>query len=778
MNNTERSNPFTEAGTTCSPKREQPVHRSMNYLFTALGTICSPEREQSVHRGVNDLFTEAGTTCSPERERSVHRSVNNLFTGAGTGKTCCYLLIAILVSACLSGCRQQTPAAEPSLKQALGDKFLIGVAVNSGQASGRDTAAVAVIKKHFNAIVPENCMKSAIIHPEEDRYDFTQADEFVRFGEANDLFITGHCLIWHSQLAPWFCTDEQGNDVSPGLLKERMKNHIHTIAGRYKGRVKGWDVVNEAILENGEWRDTPFYRILGEEFIPLAFQYAHEADPDAELYYNDYDMSFQGRRESVVKLINTLRERGLRIDAVGMQGHLGTDYPAIEEFEESLLAFAATGVKVMITEWDMSALPVGQQGANIADTTACGQLLNLYPDGLPDSVSVAWNNRMGAFLHLFIKHAGVITRVTAWGVSDGDSWKNNWPVRGRRDYPLLFDRNYQPKPFIKEAMRMAKEMRYLVPGDYMADPAVHVFDDRLYIYPSHDWESGVPENDNGDHFNMKDYHVFSTDDVMQGEVTDHGVALAVEDVPWAGRQLWDNDVARKDGTYYLYFSMKDRNDVFRIGVAVSDRPEGPFVPKAEPMEGSYSIDPAVFDDGDGNYYLYFGGLWGGQLQRYRDNKALPSEAFPADNEPALPSRVAKLSPDMLGLAEESRPVVILDESGEPLKAGDNQRRFFEAGWMHRYKGTYYFSYSTGDTHRLCYATGDNPYGPFTYRGVILTPVSGWTTHHAIAEYHGKWYLFHHDCVPSGGKTWLRSLKVCELTHDPEGRIITIDGGGE
>jgi hypothetical protein len=272
--------------------------------------------------------------------------------------------------------------------------------------------------------------------------------------------------------------------------------------------------------------------------------------------------------------------------------------------------------------------------------------------------------------------------------------------------------------------------------------------------------------------------VFSTDNVMQGEIKDHGIVLAVEDVPWAGRQLWDNDVARKDGKYYLYFSMKDRNDIFRLGVAVSDRPEGPFVPQPDPIKGSYSIDPAVLDDGDGNSYLYFGGLWGGQLQRYRDNKALESAAFPHDDEAALPSRVVKLAPGMLGFAEAPRPVVILDESGIPIKAGDTQRRFFEASWMHKYNGTYYFSYSTGDTHRLCYATGDTPYGPFTYQGVILTSVTGWTTHHSIVEYQGKWYLFHHDCVPSGGKTWLRSLKVCELTYGADGHIMTIDGGGE
>ena len=322
------------------------------------------------------------------------------------------------------------------------------------------------------------------------------------------------------------------------------------------------------------------------------------------------------------------------------------------------------------------------------------------------------------------------------------------------------------------------EKRYLVPQDYMADPAVHVFNGRLYIYPSHDWESGMPENDNGDHFNMKDYHVFSMDDVEPGEVTDHGVVLTVDDIPWAGRQLWDCDVAYKEGKYYMYFPLKDKNDIFRIGVAVSDRPEGPFIPRENPIKGSYSIDPAVWDDGDGNYYMYFGGLWGGQLQRYRDNKALENAAFPADDEPAIPARVVRLSDDMCEFAEEPRPVVILDKNGKPLTAGDNKRRFFEASWMHKYNGKYYYSYSTGDTHLLCYATGDSPYGPFTYQGVILTPVVGWTTHHAIVEYKGKWYLFHHDCVPSGGRTWLRSLKVAELTYNEDGTIRTIDGGGE
>jgi len=324
---------------------------------------------------------------------------------------------------------------------------------------------------------------------------------------------------------------------------------------------------------------------------------------------------------------------------------------------------------------------------------------------------------------------------------------------------------------------MENKAKYLVPGDYMADPAVHVFNGKLYIYPSHDRESGIPENDNGDHFDMKDYHVFSME-TIDGPVTDHGVVLDVKDIPWAGRQLWDCDCTCKDGKYYMYFPLKDQTDIFRIGVAVADKPEGPFIAQPDPMKGSYSIDPAILDDGDGNYYMYFGGLWGGQLQRYKNNKALECAEFPADNEPAIPSRIAKLADNMLEFAEEPRPVVILDENGKPLTAGDNNRRFFEASWVHKYNGKYYFSYSTGDTHQLCYAIGDNPYGPFTYQGVILTPVVGWTTHHAICEFQGKWYLFHHDSVPSGGRTWLRSLKVCELEYNADGTIKTIEGGGK
>ena len=313
----------------------------------------------------------------------------------------------------------------------------------------------------------------------------------------------------------------------------------------------------------------------------------------------------------------------------------------------------------------------------------------------------------------------------------------------------------------------------LVTDIYTADPSAHVFDGKIYIYPSHDIESGVPQDDLGSHFAMKDYHVFSMESIP-GAVTDHGVALDIKDVAWAGRQMWAPDAAEKDGTYYLYFPAKDKEDIFKIGVATSDSPSGPFTPESEPIEGSYSIDPAVFADSDGSYYMYFGGIWGGQLQRWEGETYNPKDEYPTGEAPAILPKIAKLSPDMKSFAEEVKEVQILDKNGDLLKAEDNNRRFFEAAWVHRYNGKYYFSYSTGDTHFIAYAIGDNPYGPFTYQGVILNPVIGWTNHHSIVEFNGKWYLFYHDSTLSGGQTHLRNIKVTELKYREDGTIEPID----
>jgi len=313
----------------------------------------------------------------------------------------------------------------------------------------------------------------------------------------------------------------------------------------------------------------------------------------------------------------------------------------------------------------------------------------------------------------------------------------------------------------------------LVSHIYTADPSAHVFNGKIYIYPSHDIDAGIPFNDDGAHFGMEDYHVLSMDSPT-GIAVDNGVALHVKEVPWAERQMWAPDAAHKNGKYYLYFPAKRANGIFQIGVAISDSPVGPFIPEPEAIKGSYTIDPAVFEDEDGKYYMYFGGIWGGQLQKYRNNKYAEENEEPLENEPALGPIVALLTDDMKEFSEEPKEIKILDENGKVLLAGDNNRRFFEASWMHKYNGKYYFSYSTGDTHFICYATGDNPYGPFTYQGRILNPVIGWTSHHSICEVEGKWYLFYHDSSLSKGVTHLRSVKVTEITYNEDGSIVTIN----
>lgn len=313
----------------------------------------------------------------------------------------------------------------------------------------------------------------------------------------------------------------------------------------------------------------------------------------------------------------------------------------------------------------------------------------------------------------------------------------------------------------------------LVTHMYTADPSAHVFEGRLYIYPSHDIDAKVEKTEDGGHFAMRDYHVFSMAR-PGGPVVDHGKALDVDQVPWASKQMWAPDAAEKDGRYYLYFPAKDQDGIFRIGVASAQTPQGPFTPEDEPMEGVYSIDPSVFKDSDGSYYLYVGGIWGGQLQRWASGEYNPKDVYPKDDEPALLPMMAKLADDMVSISEPLRPVVILDQKGNPILAGDNHRRFFEAAWVHKYQGTYYLSYSTGDTHYIQYATSKNPYGPFYYRGVVLNPVIGWTNHHSIAQYQGKWWLFYHDSSLSGGRTHLRSIKMVELIHNNDGTIQTID----
>jgi hypothetical protein len=313
----------------------------------------------------------------------------------------------------------------------------------------------------------------------------------------------------------------------------------------------------------------------------------------------------------------------------------------------------------------------------------------------------------------------------------------------------------------------------LVSHMFTADPSAHLFQGQIYIYPSHDIDAGVKEDDLGSHFAMNDYHVLAQK-TPASPVVDHGVALKLEDVAWASKMLWAPDAAESKGIYYLYFPAKDKEGVFRIGVASSSKPDGPFKAEKEYMKGSFSIDPCVFKDKDGTSYLYFGGIWGGQLQRWKSGTyGATDESQPANGQPALMAKVARLDANMKQMSEVPRNVQILDAAGKVLLSEDHDRRFFEAAFVHQYQGKYYFSYSTGDTHNIAYATGTSPYGPFTYQGVILKPVKGWTNHHSIVEQNGKWYLYYHD-VEISGKTHLRNIKVTELKYRPDGSIETID----
>ena len=361
-------------------------------------------------------------------------------------------VIAAMVSLQYSQCMAQNTLAE-----AARGKFLVGVAVNTQQVDGIIPKESELIAKEFNAIVAENCMKPQYIHPEEKKYYWTDADKFVAFGEKNKQVITGHCLIWHSQIGKWFFVDDKGNDVSHEILKERMRQHIYTIVGHYKGRIKGWDVVNEAFEDDGSYRNSKFYQILGKDFIRYAFQFAHEADPDAELYYNDYNVEIPAKCEAIVKLVKELKAAGFRIDAVGSQAHMHMDTPTLENTDDSFRKLKSAGVKILITEWDISILPNPYSGANISSNFKYSPEMDPYRAGVPDSIQQKWNKRVMDMFQLYFKYNDVIDRVTIWGLNDAVTWLNNFPIRGRTDYPVLFDRNNNRKTVVDEIIKLSKK---------------------------------------------------------------------------------------------------------------------------------------------------------------------------------------------------------------------------------------------------------------------------------------------------------------------------------
>lgn len=352
-----------------------------------------------------------------------------------------------------------TWASGQGLKDVLGKSFLVGVALNT-QQTGRDVDSVALraIEANFNSIVAENCMKPEVLQPEEGKFKWKKADRFVEFGEKRGMTVIGHVLVWHSQTPDWFFVDGEGKPVSRELLIERMRMHIHTVVGRYKGRIKGWDVVNEAIEDNGSYRQSKWYQIIGPEYIELAYRFAHEADPDAELYYNDFSMAVPVKRAKVCQVIGDLKKKGLRIDGIGMQSHNGLTWPSTEDYEASIDAYAALGCQVMITELDMNVLPNPESfaGADVALSFEYNAQMDPYKDGLPADVAQRIDNRWLEFFRTYKRHSHQISRVCLWGLSDAQSWMNDWPISGRTAYPLLFDRQNQPKPVVKEIIKMYK----------------------------------------------------------------------------------------------------------------------------------------------------------------------------------------------------------------------------------------------------------------------------------------------------------------------------------
>ena len=350
-------------------------------------------------------------------------------------------LCVLVVSLTAAAQKQQ------ALKEIFKNDFKIGAALNRRQIFENDLRGAEIIKTHFNSITPENVLKWALVHPEPARYDFEAPDRFVKFGEKHGMFIVGHTLVWHNQTPAWVFQNEKGNSVNRETLLKRLRDHIFTVVGRYKGRIKGWDVVNEALNQDGTMRQSSWMKIIGEDYLELAFKFAHEADASAELYYNDYDLELPAKRAGAVALIKKLKAAGVPVAGVGLQNHNLMDWPSAADEDATITAFSTLGVKVHITELDVDVLPrTTKPGADYAVDVPVTPQLNPYVDRLPDAMQLALAKRYAELFRVYMKHRDAIERVTFWGVADGDSWLNNWPMKGRTNYPLLFDRAGQTKP--------------------------------------------------------------------------------------------------------------------------------------------------------------------------------------------------------------------------------------------------------------------------------------------------------------------------------------------
>lgn len=370
------------------------------------------------------------------------------------------LRLALSVAAVLSGAG--TFAEEPALKEALDSRFRVGAALGTHQVLGREPAALKLVARQFNTITPENLLKWQSVHPQPDRYNFEAADRFVEWGEEHEMFLVGHTLVWHNQTPGWVSAGVDGEPLDRDTALRRMQEHIRTVVGRYRGRIDGWDVVNEAIddqgrLRSASGRSAPWYAPIGDDFVAKAFEFAHAADPEAELYYNDYNEWRPAKIAAISRLVRSLKSQNVRIDGIGLQGHWGLNSPSLEEIDHMLTEYGKLGVKLMVTELDITVLPAAtnRPGADVSLRVEGRDASNPYADGLPAEVQRQLAERYAAIFRLFTKHADKLDRVTFWGVHDGHSWRNNFPVRGRTDYPLLFDRQLRPKPAYRAVIQEA-----------------------------------------------------------------------------------------------------------------------------------------------------------------------------------------------------------------------------------------------------------------------------------------------------------------------------------
>jgi endo-1,4-beta-xylanase len=349
-------------------------------------------------------------------------------------------------------------SAQPSLKTAFKGDFLVGAALNASQFSGEKPAAAALIRAQFDSISPENVLKWDATEPLPGKFDFRAADQYVRFGLENGMFVVGHTLVWHAQTPAWVFEGDGGRPLDRETLLRRMRDHIRTVVGRYRGKVKSWDVVNEALEGDGTLRDSPWRRIIGDDYIAMAFRFAHETDPAAELFYNDYGLETGAKRDGALALVAKLKAAGVPITGVGLQEHVGLGWPSTKDVDEAISAFGRLGVKVAITELDVDVLPARgpDHAADVNRSEAVDPALNPYAAGLPDAVQQSLTRRYADLFAVYLAHRGVVERVTFWGVTDGDSWLNNWPIRGRTSHPLLFNREGRPKPAFNAVLGLAR----------------------------------------------------------------------------------------------------------------------------------------------------------------------------------------------------------------------------------------------------------------------------------------------------------------------------------